>query len=733
MSFYNQVISYSKELNSTKSKNSELEVEIRFGEFEKYFKHELTSRKFYSLLNRLNQKYELVKSNEESTDSYYKLIQNGRITDDGKMLIKEKKSFDNKQYGIRISVATETITDAPKNKGPKLFDRKKIRTIYKIRDGVEFHLTKVFTRDREIFETEIEININQIDDLESIVNQSFSIFYDTNFMYTVAEKNGRFSLVNNYLMSDKKYRVDIGKIPKARNLHWNDMRSGFMFNGEFDYFASVKADGENKFLLINNDSIYLLNSSSDINKVNRFKIEKKKLSKKKDINYLFNHYNSILIQGEYTINKDDTLLFNAFDIIGAKGKSFVELIYSERLRHLNGIVRDIVEANIEMQVRIKPAYNFNHAKNMFKICNQILDTNYPFETDGIVFTPNTIYNPEESENKEFVSSILKWKPENMLTIDFKFINNEPYSYSRETKKLEKFMGTEENPLPNEYEILIPNEIESIDDKVVETFYNKNENRFLIIKVRHDKITPNLDWVSKDIWNDLFDPISEDVIRGKKIELFNLAINNVKSDLINENSIEGNLLLIGSDKLMYDGYLKSINKEIYQIVKDDNDRELTKNIHRIENLNYEEVKNFILDVRPGVVFMDTSSYIVDFSSQDETVKFLELVYFITELCPFIILDVSVDKVKNLVDKDFKYSIFESLDIELKKSQSNGISIEFNDTRCFLGLNNMKTLNKNIKQLNNIKTNYVEDLPQVELSTVGETIYSLFSYIVVTKKK
>jgi hypothetical protein len=186
-----------------------------------------------------------------------------------------------------------------------------------------------------------------------------------------------------------------------------------------EYTVTEKADGERLLMYINEiGKVYLIN--------NTFRVEDTGLKASADA------YNS-LIDGEYiTCNKrrDTTKkgLYAAFDIYYIKNKKVTDLPLIDKnacrykyLKSLEGLISSNDNA-IEFIVK-----NHITSDNILLDCKNILENvkSYPYEIDGLIFTPAKLAVYSYYANKAVQISdnmkwdrVFKWKPVEQNTIDF---------------------------------------------------------------------------------------------------------------------------------------------------------------------------------------------------------------------------------------------------------------------------------------------------------------------------
>jgi hypothetical protein len=184
-----------------------------------------------------------------------------------------------------------------------------------------------------------------------------------------------------------------------------------IFNNK--YAITEKADGDRTLLRISsNGQIYFTDvKMTDIKKYNKNNKHNKKI---KIPEHLWDTIIDCELIKSKTENKDDIDCFYAFNIIMLNGKKVDKMLLPERYKLLEKTINEIGRDNIF----IKKFYFPNEKKDLKYYANQILNVDkHPYELDGLIYTP---YDPTMRE--------YKWKPTNMLTIDFLIKYCKKYKY-----------------------------------------------------------------------------------------------------------------------------------------------------------------------------------------------------------------------------------------------------------------------------------------------------------------
>lgn len=234
------------------------------------------------------------------------------------------------------------------------------------------------------------------------------------------------------------------------------------YNKNIKYFITVKLDGR-RFLLNLGKSSYFISSKSD----------KIPLPISLNENYT--------LDGEMYNN-----VYHAFDILFYKGKDVRNLILSDRLLLLETFLKELNADDITL----KKYYYDDVCKDYI---NLIKTTKFGDKYDGIIFTPN----------KDYYSKVLKWKPPELLSIDFKIRKKENKFY---------LLNQDNTVFKNKYTNGIINVNKEIYDKyqdncVLEVIFDKNKRKFKILRDRPDKINSNYKTVIKSNFDQIINPVN----------------------------------------------------------------------------------------------------------------------------------------------------------------------------------------------------------------------------------
>jgi hypothetical protein len=186
-----------------------------------------------------------------------------------------------------------------------------------------------------------------------------------------------------------------------------------------NYAVTEKADGERYLLYFDKDGNgYLINNTLNVQNT-EFQITKK--------------YKSTILDGELIRSKDNkNFIYAVFDIYMVNGTAVTDL-------PLIGNTEEQDSRNKEM-LKIQKAFKntaffeflikeqlYSNTKNIFELSKQKLNDveNYPYNIDGLIFTPKYLpvlsyysNKPVEFSNNMKWDRVFKWKPPDENTIDF---------------------------------------------------------------------------------------------------------------------------------------------------------------------------------------------------------------------------------------------------------------------------------------------------------------------------
>jgi hypothetical protein len=526
-------------------------------------------------------------------------------TEDYNLGYRNTNSYD--EFGIKISLAKE-VDIKPETKKFVDPDVQRTKHRYSWKDGfLQYDITRVIQEEKgktkTMYEMEIEViqslfharNIPYTKEEKDILFTIFmrldnrmrflwTILNDSDVMFKRSELDEVESMIQDYTNSGE-YRKD-AFVVKARNLKFYDLVHGGLMGGKVEYTITPKAEGLRKFLVIDGRGVWLIYPGDQYCLVERAPSDPEKYRQWR----WFNYRNTIL-DGEdilperrkENIYQEIKHFYLPFDTLIFKGQDVRRLKLIERQKFTDEI-RSAVGSSSNLLIKQKPFVPLGkNMKTFFEEVNSMFETmeGLEYNTDGLVFTPiNAPYNPHSDKLKDkrkrnLVDNpdICKWKPANEYTVDLKVIrtpSNRGLFASNGKFPDELFKGNQNAPFDPEIQVdwyhpmfadIYNNAIVEFGPKLnSDGIQVKAENDgiiFVPIRIREDKQYANSIAVAQDTWNDLNNPIQEDTIRGKTLQLVRKYHNVVKRNLFDSASgADNHLIDIGSG---YGGDISKTNK------------------------------------------------------------------------------------------------------------------------------------------------------------------------------
>ena len=176
-----------------------------------------------------------------------------------------------------------------------------------------------------------------------------------------------------------------------------------------------------------------------------------------------NAYKGTFLDGELVKLKDGNWNFVIYDGVVISGENIGSLILEHRLDICNKFSTGILRA-------AKDPVKHIYVKKFWKLdnLNELISYEFPYDTDGLVFTPN-----KEPVRVGTHDTLFKWKPRDLNTIDFQVKGKRLFVQ-------EKGLLVYECDIDQEYP----------DDTIVECKYITHLRKWVPIGVRTDKHHPN---------------------------------------------------------------------------------------------------------------------------------------------------------------------------------------------------------------------------------------------------
>lgn len=424
-------------------------------------------------------------------------------------------------------------------------------------EGHRLDISSVLEEDKVRYEVELEYiegdRGKTLVKFERAIDILFMKIYNTRNLFKISQMKAADNIIKNVMRSPPV---------SATSLRRTDLRYSKLVGSKYVYYASNKADGIRKLLVINENELWLIYPHGEYNLV--------------AYNYDFALYDKVILDGEFVQqNLKGEAVYYAFDMLSWSYDSFYNKPYQLRMKQLvNFIMQAVILKDVEIlgfvvrsknSIPIETVENFYNAmKDLFH--SQVADE---FQTDGIIFTPDMAYNPRDVEHDSanpydlsVSPNIRKWKPilsrelqkdgstkiHYHLTIDFlvNFSKGNPHLFVFDTREKDyvEFKGDFKNPVKK---IQWQNDIRKVDGSIVEFGYDTNIKSLIPVKFRADKLGPNSLRIALDVWKSIFSPVSKEDLLGISVQPAFWYHSRVKHELY-ENIPENSILLdIGSGR------------------------------------------------------------------------------------------------------------------------------------------------------------------------------------------
>ncbi len=590
------------DLHDANNRDENLEIEVRYGnQGEKGFDSKIDRSKYVQILfyiSNLKTKDDLGKSvspfrsvtKTHSVDKIYKEIPGKfveEIIDNGpnKRYHMNKQSILNidnlvENYSMRISISRERKDDRepPNSHGRTVptLTREKKRKSFELKD-LRFDFTEVTVQRPgqhpfTIYEFEIEIvGQDKLKAVSDFLKQAFDCFKELigtssvslpkKFVVSNADKRYILTKTNSFCDSKmdrekQQERIDYSIISNARTVKARDLTAGNLIprdpanTNSIIYTMTIKADGTLKLLVIDETGIYFIGPPDNIIKIRQETIQ--------------SEIGSVFI-GELVENTlTEGPLFLFFDALSIRGDTRVQQKnFNERYAYIDQFLKQsqiaelfLAEASSSakppakpnrssVEFRLKEFFLIYTAKDFYTYANQLLNTVWPFSTDGLILTPfNFPYHTTldltnvSSRRLSTDPDILKVKSAEDLTIDFEVRHeiaddgSQIQLYcSNGNRPAVRFKGDQQNPFSAAKNLEISPAVTSIETfSLGEFYFDSKKNKLVLNRPRPEKPKANSIGNAIDIWKDMHQPIEEKTIRGQQFALSFRYHSRVKGEL-----------------------------------------------------------------------------------------------------------------------------------------------------------------------------------------------------------
>lgn len=275
---------------------------------------------------------------------------------------------------------------------------------------------------------------------------------------------------------------------------------------EKPYRVSWKADGVRYMMLIDGEGeVYMLDRDNCV-----FKVFGLRFLHRKDLR---RHLKNTLIDGEMVIDKvdnQDIPRYLCYDIISFEGTDTGKMeFYPTRLNYIESEIvnprhqamkEGIIKKEREpFSIRLKQFWELPMARQLL---GEKFAKTLSHEPDGLIFQPSKErYVPGPCED------VLKWKPSNMNSVDFKLkIVTQGGQGILPTKVGYLYVGKMDQPFAS---MKVTKDIKHLDNKIIEcTFEN---GRWVFMRERTDKSFPNSYNTATSVCESIKDPVTKEIL------------------------------------------------------------------------------------------------------------------------------------------------------------------------------------------------------------------------------
>ncbi|AVR53030.1 3-domain mRNA capping enzyme [Marseillevirus Shanghai 1] len=535
-----------------------IEVELSFGRWERTGKHKsfipgVTKAEFYNLfdsLDRISKKSpELFQRQDVHTIEEVgrrapgqrgnirriKDVQTGQIS----FLSKDRnKIWDERRWGLRLAMSVEEELFEVPNFHPSGFrEKKRTRFVFVGNKsgfkGLTVDMTKVVRssfREGVVYEVEIEKDSSIPKTPDSMVNSVKRVLEmmqsqascQTNEIISVEEKEQALFLFNK-LVGSRGYG-DTSFLNKPRQIKVEDLFEPRVLA------ITNKLDGERRLLWFGPTGTYIVNPPFDIQKI---------------AGVFFQYRDTVLDVELYGEEKGKCQCY-AFDCLWFSGQKQTLNNFDTRFRHVLEIEENVGQsAHIISKKYFEVGLPLGSFEGMVAatkktrglylakartgklggdLLREAVDAALEyakkkgFRTDGLILQPrDQVYKNSDT---------LKWKPENLMTIDFRLKSkgNDEFLLLMGVQGGEtKFEGTAATKrvsgtvkLPKEF--VEENSGHDFEGEILEFGFDKEKEVFVPHRVRTDKDTPNFSTTVVSVWNDIFRGVSLETLKGENLVL-----------------------------------------------------------------------------------------------------------------------------------------------------------------------------------------------------------------------
>lgn len=622
-----------------------------------------------TILNGIDFPYRKLKTYIDNNNDYF-------ITYEKKNVL-YNQTIDNKPYGFRIRVSREemdvsseiadefelryqnvlkTINDYDDDNKVSVIIRNRKRYTYiegdknKLGYGCKIDLTIVsenFISSKKetknnTFEVEIERTSNKISTndflniVSNIISRSQALICDKlscrsiSLDYKSIISNTKYFnyLFKKDLQSKKRELPKTTLYPNYINKPKNLKMKTLLDPRLNDMVVSLKIDGVRASLFLHHCGTFIVMAPNTIYKIGK--------GNKLYHNTLFDC--ELLVTYDDELNRVDRVKIFAFDLCFIQGTDIRKESFEFRYSRLSELNLDFINGLMFCEYYQFIKKGFWKEESFYHSVNLVLNDD-TLPQDGLI-----IQDTKSPYTSGTSGKVYKWKPQDQLTIDFKFIpatKDEAINlvlphhfdeegelidgyiykiYNKDGRGIKMFFGNQ-NKYYDGFVILDEPDI-SLDNRIVECVWNENDSRFYPVRTRVDRLDPNGITTALGNWEDIITPITIDTITGNNLIVMRKYHNIQKFNLLKEFFRKDDIIVdIGSGR---GGDLRKWNKlklkKVYCVEPNAKNLEILEERAQELYLSYEIVK-----LNYGIDEYKSLKNDVDFSEVNGLVSFFSLTF------------------------------------------------------------------------------------------------------------
>ena len=426
--------------------------------------------------------------------------------------------------------------------------REKNRTTFEVKK-IKIDMTEVVENGNVKYEVELEIEPKFLKSNEALFDQLIKII--NGFMPNYEEI---IKFYNESMTSGKKIQKEdliFGTVSRARDLKIEDITTGGILK---NYDVSVKADGEQRFLVAHKTGLWLLYPKNIITRLGDLPDDMQEntiisgeLISKDNIK------SNIMIDSEY--------IFVPFDAQIIRGESVMKKNYEQRRKMMMTVLRDKTYIKAKgvnkLYIVMKKYFKIDSVDTFYKSMKDALNEreNVIYKEDGLVITPIKSSYVTSGSSKPFnqrnlgnYPDVCKWKPVEKLTIDFLYQSE--YGENIIITKDKDVVDFKTKPISSKFKFINLEKLKTKSGSIVEFKPVEVKDGIVVLepdRLRPDKIFPNDYYIVENLYNLLMNPITVGTLLGENTVLMRKFHNKLKGEILTDVTKDSYLIDIGSGK------------------------------------------------------------------------------------------------------------------------------------------------------------------------------------------